>query len=748
MAHHLKDHLLLDARTGWRDAILDPTLRKNSDGSISLRPQPGSVRPLVDAAGSFGGLAWPTGLAVSADDQLYILDHHAALVKQFDPCSTTFKTLSCIGGTGRAPRRLHAPRGLAVSCRGDLYIADTGNRRVQIFALKGLPLRAIWGPFQVLREEDEIRVRATASLPPPNVSMNDCLTEASFAEETWQPWDIVLSDDNWAFVSDYENGLIHVFDPCGRWHTAYTGESDEAAPLEKPTHLAIDTECRLYVVQEGKDYVTVLDAEGKFVEQVKSPLEVKDRFCPVAVAIDRDGNLCISDCLTRHVYAYSPTASGSLQAVGAWRAFEGVGTGLAFDSAGNALVADAEHQLVCRMEADVAFELEGRYYSEPLDSRLYRCQWHRIVLCAAILAGTQLRVDTFSSESPKTAAEIKSLPEMRWATAQTDAQVDDAEWDCLIQSPPGRYLWLRLTFNSEGAASPILRSVRAYYPRSSSLQYLPAVYSEDAPGRDFMDRFLSIFDTIWNGISDQITGMARYFDPAATPTETKKPGDVDFLSWLASWLDLSLDRHWPEEKRRRLLEQAHRLYALRGTPEGLRMHVQLYTDVEPRILEHFKLRRWTFVNHVRLGDQTALWGETIVKRLQLDGYSRIGEFQLIDSGDPLRDPFHHDAHQFTIFVPLRGPESETQKQTLDRIVEMAKPAHTLGQVSFVQPRFRVGLQSFVGVDTVIGRYPDQTVMGEARLGFDSALGPSSDEAQPPTMRVGVRTRIGSSTLID
>jgi len=236
---------------------------------------------------------------------------------------------------------------------------------------------------------------------------------------------------------------------------------------------------------------------------------------------------------------------------------------------------------------------------------------------------------------------------------------------------------------------------------------------------------------------------------SSTPADEPGSGDGDFLSWLASWLDLTLDRHWPEWKRRRLLQQAHRLYRLRGTPEGLRLHIKLYLDAEPQILEHFKLRRWLFVDHARLGDQTALWGKQIVKRLQLDENSQIGAFQLTDSGDPLHDPFHHQAHQFTVFAPSRSAaDSAVQKQTLERILEMAKPAHTLGSIQLVEPRFRIGIQSFVGVDTIVGRYPSEVIEGKGNLGFDTVLGPSQDEQQSPTIRVGIRSRIGSSTLID
>jgi len=62
-----------------------------------------------------------------------------------------------------------------------------------------------------------------------------------------------------------------------------------------------------------------------------------------------------------------------------------------------------------------------------------------------------------------------------------------------------------------------------------------------------------------------------------------------------------------------------------------------------------------------------------------------------------------------------------------------------------EPGLRVGIQSFVGVDTLIGRYPDAVTLGDVRLRHGTVLGPSFDEAVPPTFRVGVRSRIGSTT---
>jgi phage tail-like protein len=698
----LSDTLLLDARTGWRKAYADAALELN--GALQLRRVPSSIRPLVDASGSFGGLTNPGGLAIDPDGRIYILDADGTRICRYDACACAFETLPCIGGRGSKPRELNGARGIDISCNYDLFVADTGNARVQVFALKGLPLRAIW---------------------------NDPKAGA----KPWEPWDLVVARDGRVFVTDRANGLVHRYDCHGTWRGAFGG-------LTKPTHIAIDSECRLYVIQDGSADVLVFDAEGKLLETITKADQAADRFCPTHLAVDADGNLCIADAngalWIADADTHEPRACRAALTAG----------GLAFDKNGEAIVTDADRKRICTLDSSAAYETSGAFLSEALDSRMHNCQWHRVVLRGTLVAGTKVRVDTFTSESPKTIEEIRALPEARWATRQAHTIAGGKEWDCLVLSVPGRYLWLRLTLTGNGAATPEIASVRAYFPRASSLRYLPAVYSEDAVSRDFLGRFLSIFDTVRDTVSARIANIAAYFDPASAPDDSS----ADFLAWLGSWVGMALDRHWPEARRRALLKNAHRLYELRGTPEGLRLHIELYTGRKPQILEHFKLRRWTFLGSSRLGDCSALYGSSIVKRLQLGVHDRIGEFQLIDSGDPLRDPFYVYAHQFTVVVPASKPmskseDAELQRRTLERIIEMAKPAHTKGDLQVTEGRLRIGIQSFIGVDTIISDYPAEVVEGTRRLGFDAVLGPSEEEARPPAMRVGVRTRIGAGTVL-
>ena len=255
------------------------------------------------------------------------------------------------------------------------------------------------------------------------------------------------------------------------------------------------------------------------------------------------------------------------------------------------------------------------------------------------------------------------------------------------------------------------------------------------------------------------------------------------MTWLGAWLGLTFDRHWPESKRRRLLKQAAKLYQLRGTREGLRRQLQLFLDIEPEqiccpedeakdrcvappvncapldqkpcawqpptlILEHFQLRRWLFLGAGRLGDESRLWGQRIVNRSGLGANAQVGHTQLKTTPDPLRDPFHFYAHKFTVFVPASYEKEEARRKSLENLLQAERPAHTQFQVEYVAPRFRIGVQAMIGLDSVVGRYPSGVTLNQTTLDRASVLSTSTRGEAAPSFVVGKQARVGTTTKLD
>lgn len=715
---------LLNARAGWRPASLQNVEQAPDCETLTLTLRPGSGRSLVEDSGSFGGVTLPANVALGPDDDLYLLDQTSGLLKRFDPCACAFETIPCIGGIGPDPRQVQDPWGIGIS-RGNLFVCDAGNRRLDVFSLRGFALRAVWSP------------PATA-VPAP-----------------WKPYAVAFDGRGRVYVSDPDNGCVHRFSSAGTWQTAITG-------LGSVRNIALDCDDRLYVSLDGDPTVLVLDSAGGRLKVVSRPTELLSSFPCLPVEVDAQGNLHLADLCAPP--AADPGGSPSSPASGV------------FDLHGNPVVP-------VPTPLPPAYVKTGEYLSTALDSELYRCQWHRIVLEGWTPPGSAIDVLTYTAEADQTLDTIVTLPDEAWETRQTTGSLDGDTWDCLVRNGGGRYLWLRLRLRGNGAVTPALCSIKVEFPRISLARYLPAVFRAEPVSADFTDRFLSVFDTSFRSVETTLDTEARYFDPLSTPATIDPKVGVDFLTWLAAWIGVALDRQWPESKRRQFVKSAARSYRIRGTREGLWRLLLFYLGMDaeslrcpddepkvrccpplpncapvkprastwrspPLILEHYRLRRWLFVGAGRLGDEAVLWGKRLVNRSELDEGAQANSTQLLTTQDPYRDPFHYNAYQFSVFVPARYGRSPSGRRSLLNLLNAERPAGTRAQLVFVEPRFRVGFQSTIGLDSVVGRYPEGVTLDGSNLGQGTVLSEPPYKRGGPTFEIGRESRIGATTKLE
>jgi phage tail-like protein len=135
--------------------------------------------------------------------------------------------------------------------------------------------------------------------------------------------------------------------------------------------------------------------------------------------------------------------------------------------------------------------------------------------------------------------------------------------------------------------------------RSSWLQYLPAIYSQD----DFVGRYLLIFESIMSPLIWMIDNFDLYLSPEVAPPE--------WLRWMAGWFDVLLVPQLPAERQRAIVEQMGWLFLRRGTRVGLERLLELYFGVRPEIIEnadeacHFIVRLPLSKSSIGLGRDVA-----------------------------------------------------------------------------------------------------------------------------------------------
>lgn len=362
----------------------------------------------------------------------------------------------------------------------------------------------------------------------------------------------------------------------------------------------------------------------------------------------------------------------------------------------------------------------GSYVSHALDSRLPGCRWDRVRFGARLPAGTSLALSTYAADADRGDAAVALLGDEDWSPWAQIAGPLDGVSDALVRAQPGRYLWLRLALAGSAVAEAELRFVDITYPRATSLRMLPAVFSTDGGGRDLNERLLALFDAMRDGVKDEIRLLASVIDPRTTDAATKR----DFLDWLGAWFGLELFRAWPEHRRRAVVAHAGELFRLRGTSRGIVRFLELALGIQVQILEGYVDRHWWFAPQSRLGC-AILFGPEIVGRAALDGTDVLSTKRIDSVPAPARDPFASRANRMTVVVPWRGSLSSDQAAMVRAVVELQKPAHVAACVTFVEPDLRLGVQSRLGLDAVVGRLqPPAILAGHAppRLGINATLG--------------------------
>lgn len=318
-----------------------------------------------------------------------------------------------------------------------------------------------------------------------------------------------------------------------------------------------------------------------------------------------------------------------------------------------------------------------------------------------------------------------------WMEAAVDA-VDEGDWisidtvnqtDVLLDDVVGRYLHVKLELVGSIDATPQVGSFRAYCPKRTYLRYLPEHFQTSDTSTRFLERYLSVFQSEFVDIEEEIERVSRYFDAEAVPSE--------YLSWLGDWLAVEFDEEWPEGARREFLLEAPELFRQRGTEAGLERKIRLY-------LEHVEGPDTSWMSR---------WQKRRIEARRADGWltdeaARAAFAEIDDTVEGYTDGHllffleHHDldgidteaARQpFTMhmrgsrsFVVFVGPfVSRSHRQTVARLVAADKPAHTRGRIVETKHEFKLEGGSFLGINTTLTTR--EFVLGDATLGGDAVL---------------------------
>ncbi len=245
-----------------------------------------------------------SGLAIDPDGNLYVSDYRYSVVRKVSRITGVITTV--VGrdtivsgvwddGVPAADARLFLPRDLAFDAEGNLFIADTGKRRIRkVTAATGI-ITTVAGNGSEGYTGDGGPATA-ASLDEPRGIVVD------------RAGNLFFSDTGNHVVRKVEAATGRIFTIAGTGVDGNSGDGGlaTAAKLSWPDGLALDAEENLYIVDRSPGRVRKVDTQTGIITTVVGtnygssigdggPATSARLVGPAGVALDRAGNLFVSE---------------------------------------------------------------------------------------------------------------------------------------------------------------------------------------------------------------------------------------------------------------------------------------------------------------------------------------------------------------------------------------------------------------------------------------------------------------------
>jgi uncharacterized protein (TIGR03663 family) len=278
-----------------------------------------------------GQFSFPKGLAIDSERNIYVADSQNHRIQKFD---SDGEFITAWGSFGTEPGQFSEPWGIAVDDDENVYVADTWNHRIQKFTAEGEfvtywgahqntegqllePQGLFWGPRDIaIDDEGNLYVTDTGNkrvqkFDSDGNPLGQWGGGGSLPGQFQEPVGIASDQDANIYVADTWNQRIQIFDPDSQFRRQWRVDAWWGDSVVNKPYLAVDGEGRVYITDPEGYRVLVFDSEGKLLAIFgKYGTDESSFDLPTGIEVDGEGNVYVSDSNNQRIMKFAPIPMG------------------------------------------------------------------------------------------------------------------------------------------------------------------------------------------------------------------------------------------------------------------------------------------------------------------------------------------------------------------------------------------------------------------------------------------------------